>query len=110
MEARSVQRYVRLAPRKVRVVADLIRGKSVGGALEVLRLTTKRGALVVKKALDSAVANARQKGEVDVDSLFVTRIFVDAGPTLRRFRPRAQGRATRVNKRTSHLTVEVAEL
>jgi large subunit ribosomal protein L22 len=89
MEARSIQRYVRLAPRKVRVVADLIRGKSVGGALEVLRLTTKRGALVVKKALDSAVANARQKGEVDVDSLFVTRIFVDAGPTLRRFRPRA---------------------
>lgn len=110
MEARSIQRFVRIAPRKMRIVADLVRGKPVSHALEALALTTKSAALVVRKALSSAVANAQHKGEVDIDSLIVARIFVDEGPTLRRFKPRAMGRATRINKRTSHLTVEVAAL
>jgi large subunit ribosomal protein L22 len=110
MEAKSIQRHVRIAPRKMRVVANLIRNKPVTTALEALSLTPKKAALVVKKALSSAVANVQQKGEVDIDALVVTRIFVDEGPTMRRFKPRAMGRATRINKRTSHLTVEVAEL
>lgn len=109
MEARSVQRYVRIAPRKMRVVADLVRNKPVALALDALELSTKRAAFIVRKALTSAIANAKMKGEIDLESLFVSRIFVDEGPTLRRFKPRAMGRATRINKRTSHLTVEVSE-
>ena len=109
MEAKSIQKYVRITPRKMRVVAKLVRGKAVGDALTILQFTKRKAAAVIKKALDSAVANARQLGEVDVDSLFVHKIFVDEGPTLRRYKPRAMGRATRINKRTSHLTVEVAE-
>ncbi len=110
MEARAVQKYVRIAPRKVRIVSNLIRGMPVNEALEVLRFTPKRAALVVRKVLDTAVANARQKGEVDLDDLHVVKIFVDEGPIMRRFKPRAMGRATRINKRTSHLTLEVAAL
>ena len=109
MEARSIQKYVRIAPRKMRVVAKLIRGMPVGDALITLQFNRRQAAVVIRKALDSAVANAQQRGEVDVDTLVVHRIFVDEGPTLRRFKPRAMGRATRINKRTSHLTVEVAE-
>lgn len=109
MEARALQKHVRIAPRKVRVVADLIRGKAVSEALETLTFTPKKAALVVRKALESAVANAQQAGEVDIDSLIVSRIQVDEGPTMRRFKPRAHGRATRIDKRTSHVLVEVGE-
>lgn len=109
MEARATTKYIRIAPRKVRVVADLIRGKSVGEALKILDFTLKRATLPVRKALNSAVANAKQAGEVDMDALYVKTIMVDEGPTLRRFTPRAMGRATRIDKRTSHLRVEIAE-
>ena len=109
MEARALQRHARIAPRKVRIVADLVRGKNVGDALATLQFTTKRGAGIVKKVLESAVANAKQAGEVDVDALFVRKITVDEGPTARRFKPRAMGRATRIDRKTSHVLIEVAE-
>jgi large subunit ribosomal protein L22 len=97
---------LRIAPRKVRVVADLVRGQSVGSALNVLKFTPKSAAKPLAKLLASAVANAKQKDEaVDADGLVVHSITVDQGPTLRRFMPRAMGRATRINKKTSHVQV-----
>lgn len=100
-------RYLRIAPRKVRTVADLVRGQSVGKALAILRFTPKAASKPVEKLLRSAIANAEDlsKGQVDVDRLFVETIYVDQGPSMRRFMPRAMGRATRVNKKTSHVTV-----
>ncbi|HWV37649.1 MAG TPA: 50S ribosomal protein L22 [Vulgatibacter sp.] len=105
-------RHLRLAPRKVRAVCDVIRGQQVERALATLQFTPKAAAAPVAKLIRSAIANAEQKseGRIDVDRLFVKRIMVDEGPTLRRFRPRAQGRATRINKKTSHVTVELAEM
>ena len=101
-------RYVRISPQKVRLVADLVRGRDVEDALKVLKFTRKRSAPMVGKLIQSAVANATEKDpSVDADDLFVKTIYVDGGPTLRRFLPRAQGRATRVLKRTSHITVEL---
>ena len=95
------------APRKVRMVADLVRGKDVDDALTLLQFTPKKAAPVLAKLIESAVYNVEESGELDwdVDDLFVSEIFVDEGPTMRRFRPRAMGRATRINKRTSHITV-----
>jgi large subunit ribosomal protein L22 len=101
-------RYVRISPQKVRLVADLVRGRDVEDALKVLKFTHKRSAPMVGKLIQSAVANATEKDpSVDADALFVKTIYVDGGPTLRRFLPRAQGRATRLLKRTSHITVEL---
>lgn len=101
-------RYARISPQKVRLVADLIRGKDVDEALKILKFTRKRSAPMVGKLIQSAVANATDKDDtVDADGLFVKTIFVDGGPTLRRYLPRAQGRATRLLKRTSHITVEL---
>jgi large subunit ribosomal protein L22 len=101
-------RYVRIAPRKIRLVADLVRGKSVDEALRMLTYTRKSSAPVVGKLIRSALASAEQNAPtVDVDTLFVQNIHVDGGPALRRFTPRAQGRATRVMKHTSHITVEL---
>ena len=97
-----------IAPRKVRVVVDLIRGKPVAEALDILKFTVKLGAEPVRKLLDSAVANVRQDGETDVDALFVKSVYVDQARTLRRFTPRAQGRATKILKKTSHVTLEVS--
>ena len=102
-------RFLRIAPRKVRLVADLVRGKNVQEALTLLQFTLKRASLPVAKLLMSAVANATEGGEVDVDTLYIKHIQVDEGPTMRRFRPRAYGRATRINKRTSHVRVELDE-
>lgn len=98
---------VRIAPRKVRLVTDLIRGKSVDEALNILQFTQKRAAPVVSKLIESALHNieASEKLSWDVDDLHVSEVFVNEGPTLRRFKPRAQGRATRINKRTSNITV-----
>ena len=109
MQAQCHLRYQRVAPRKVRVVADLIRGKSVDDAVNILMFTNRRAAEVLKKALVSAIANAedRSRGSVDTDSLVVREVTVDQGPTLKRWRPRAMGRATRINKRTSHIRVTV---
>ena len=99
--------YVRIAPRKLRVIADLVRGQQVDRAINSLRFLNKSGAREFFKLLVSAVANAEDKGDVDVDDLVVRRVMVDQGPTLRRWRPRAHGRATRVQKKTSHVFVEV---
>lgn len=109
MEAKAVARYVRIAPRKVRLVVDLIRGKKVGEAFAILKHTPKAASPVVEKVLKSAIANADHNYNMDVDNLVISQIYVDQGPTLKRFRPRAQGRASRIHKRTSHITVVVSE-
>lgn len=109
MQAKAVARTVRIAPRKVRLVLDLVRGKEVGEAVALLKLTNKRAADVVEKLIQSAVANAEHNYDMDVDSLVVSEIYANEGPTLKRFRPRAQGRATAINKRTSHITVVLTE-
>ena len=97
MEAVARARYIRIAPRKARLVADLIRGKSAEKATQLLTYTQKSAAPIIKKVLLSAIANAENKGDIDVDTLYVKTIFVDQGPTQKRFRPRAMGRATRKN-------------
>lgn len=109
MEAKAIARQVRIAPRKVRLVVDLIRGKQVGEAIAILAHTPKAASPVIEKVLKSAIANAEHNYEMDPNSLVVTQVFVDEGPTLKRFRPRAMGRASRINKRTSHITVVVSE-
>lgn len=109
MEAKAVARSVRIAPRKVRLVVDLIRGKKVGEAISILKHTPKAASSVVEKVLMSAIANADHNNNMDVDNLVVSKVFVDQGATLKRFRPRAQGRASRIHKRTSHITVVVTE-
>ncbi|WP_048601060.1 50S ribosomal protein L22 [Rubeoparvulum massiliense] len=109
MEAKAVVRYVRIAPRKVRLVVDLIRGKQVGEALAILRHTPKVASPVVEKLLNSAIANAEHNYEMNVDQLVVSKVFVDEGPTMKRFRPRAMGRASRINKRTSHITLVLSD-
>jgi large subunit ribosomal protein L22 len=109
MEARAKTKYVRIAPRKARLVADLIRGRNVGEALSVLDFTPKKAARILAKTLRSAVANAENSGGVDVDRLYVKTAYVDEGPTQKRTLPRAQGRATRIFKRSSHMTVVVGE-
>lgn len=105
---RASVKNVRIAPRKVRLVVDLIRGKNVGQALGILDSTHKRSSAIVKTLLKSAIANAEQGNEdLDVDELTVKRAFVDAGPTLKRWRPRAMGRATPIRKRSSRITLAV---
>lgn len=109
MEARATTRYVRVTAQKMRLVADLVRGCRVEKALGILEFTPKRGASIVAKALKSAVANAEHTTRVDVDALYVKRIWVDEGPTQKRFMPRAHGRGTPIFKRSSHVTVVVGE-
>jgi len=109
MEVTARARYVRVSPRKARLVTDLVRGKKVGEALNVLAFTQKAFAKTLTKLINSAVANAQQNKQTDVDTLMVKRISVDGGPTLKRFMPRAQGRATMIRKRTSHITVVLDE-
>lgn len=109
MESKAIAKQVRIAPRKVRLVVDLIRGKQVGEAIAILNHTHKAASPVVEKVLKSAVANAEHNYEMDPNNLVISKAYVDEGPTLKRFRPRAQGRASRINKRTSHITVVVSE-
>ena len=109
MQAKAVARTVRIAPRKVRLVVDLIRGKQVGEAVAILNLTPKAASPVVEKVLKSAIANAEHNYDMDSNNLVVTEAYVNEGPTLKRFRPRAQGRASQILKRTSHITVVVSE-
>ena len=106
---RAQVRYVRVSAYKAREVLDLIRGKHVQEADEILQFTTRDVAQDIRKVLASAVANAVHNDEQDADELFVLACFADEGPTLRRFRPRARGRATRIRKRTCHITIVVAE-
>jgi large subunit ribosomal protein L22 len=109
MEVRSVSRFLRISPHKARLVADLVRGKAVDDALTILKFTPKKSARMVNKTLRSAVASAKDTNLLDVDNLFVKTILVDEGPRLKRWRPRAMGRATRIIKRTSHITLVLAE-
>jgi large subunit ribosomal protein L22 len=110
MESRAVLRHTRVSPRKTRLVADQVRGKPIAEALTILRLMPNKRSNMVAKVLNSAVANAMQSGMVDVDNLYVKTIQVDEGVRLKRFMPRAQGRATRILKRTSHIAVVLDEL
>jgi len=105
MESSAVAGYVRISPQKARLVMDQIRGKRVEDALNMLKFAPQKGAGLLLKLINSAVANAQQSDDVDVDTLFIKRIFADEGPMLKRIRPRASGRATGILKRTSHLTV-----
>ena len=109
MQAKAVARTVRIAPRKVRLVVDLIRGKQIGEAVAILQHTPKASSIVVEKLLKSAAANAEHNYEMNLDNLIVSEVFVDEGPTLKRFRPRAMGRASAINKRTSHITLVVSD-
>ncbi len=109
MEARATLRYLRIAPRKARLVADLVRGKSVEDALRTLRFTARAASAPLKKLVESAVANAENNHGLDIDTLLVQEIRVDEGPTLKRYRPRAHGRAFPIHKKTSHVSVVLAE-
>jgi len=109
MEVAAKLRYSRISPQKARLVADQIRGLPVARALELLEFSPKKAASIIKKVLDSAIANAEHNEGADIDELRVARVFVDEGPVLKRIMPRAKGRANRILKRTSHITVTVAE-
>ena len=110
METRAVAKYVRISPHKVRLVTRVLVGKKVADTLGILKFTPKRAAKVVEKTIKSAVANAEQHPDVDVDNLYVKQIYADPGPILKRIRPRAVGRAYRIRKRTSHIVVILDEL
>ena len=109
METAAVLRGVRLSPQKGRLVADQIRGLPVDKALDVLKFSPKRGAQIIKKVLESAIANAEHNDGADIDELYVSAVMVDDGPTMKRMSPRAKGRGNRILKRTSHITVVVDE-
>lgn len=109
MEAKAVEKFIRISPRKLRYVADVIRAKRVDDAVDLLTFTTKKAALIIMKAVQSAAANATENHKMNEDDLVVEKIFINEGPILKRFRPRARGRATKIRKRTSHLTVIVSD-
>ncbi|WP_010279605.1 50S ribosomal protein L22 [Paenibacillus senegalensis] len=109
MQATASARFIRIAPRKVQLVVDLIRGKEVGEAIAILRHTPKAASPVVEKILNAAIANAEHNHSLDPEKLVISQAYVNQGPTMKRFRPRAMGRASRINKRTSHITLVVSE-
>jgi large subunit ribosomal protein L22 len=109
MEARAVGKYIRISPQKARLVADVVRGMNVDQAITTLKFMPKKGAKILRQVVESAVANATQDDQVDVDNLYIKKITVDGGPSLKRIRPRAMGRATRIIKRSSHITVILDE-
>lgn len=109
MEVAAKLRGAGLSAQKARLVADQIRGKSVEQALDILAFSPKKGAEIIKKVLESAIANAEHNEGADVDELKVSTIYVDEGLTMKRIRPRAKGRADRISKRTCHITVKVAD-
>ena len=109
MEVKAIARYIRVSPRKIRLLMREIRGKKVEESLNLLAFAPQRGAPILRKLINSAIANAKQYPDTDVDNLFIKHLFADEGPTLKRFRPRAMGRAARIRKRTSHLTVILDE-
>ncbi len=109
MEARAQLKYARIAPRKVQIVCDLIRGKDTKTAMAILMQTPKAASEIMIKLLKSACANAENNHEMDPDNLYVSETFANPGPILKRIQPRAQGRAFRINKRTSHITIVVKE-
>jgi large subunit ribosomal protein L22 len=110
MEAKAVGKYIRISPQKARLVADVVRGMGVDKAITTLKFMPKKGAGILRKVIESAVANATQNDQIDVDNLYIKRIFIDGGPSLKRISPRAMGRATGIIKRTSHITVVLDEV
>ena len=109
MESRAKLSHARLSPQKTRLVVDMVRGKAVQEAINILKFSPQKAAAIVSTLVTSAVANAEQKGVSDLDRLFIKEIMVDQGPVLKRFLPRAQGRATKIRKPTSHILVVLAE-
>ena len=109
MEAKAVLKGTRISPQKARLIADMVRGENAASAINNLRFMPKKAARIIRKLLESAVANASQNEAIDVDTLYVKTIFVDGGAMLKRIRPRAMGRASRILKRTSHITVVLDE-
>ena len=109
MESKAVGKYIRISPQKARLVADVVRGMGVDKALTTLRFMPKKGAGILRKVIESAVANATQDEHIDVDNLYIKKIFIDGGPSLKRISPRAMGRATGIIKRSSHITVVIDE-
>ena len=109
MEAKAIARHIRTAPRKIRVVIELIRGKNIGDAYAILKHTPKIGSEVLLKVLESAIANAEHNYDMNSDKLYVAAAFVDQGPTLKRIHPRSRGQAFKILKRSSHVTVVVKE-
>lgn len=110
MKVRAQAKYIRQSPYKVRLVLDAVRGLPVGEAATILAHANRRAAEPIAKVLHSAVANAEHNHSLDADDLFVAEAFADEGPTLKRFKPRARGRANRIRKRTSHITIVVSEI
>ena len=106
-EVSAVLKGVRLSPQKARLVADMIRGKKVDNAIDLLTFSPKKGADIIKKVLESAMANAEHNNSADIDELIIKTIYVDKGATLKRIRPRAKGRAGKIQKQTSHITLTV---
>ena len=109
VQTQAVLKFVRLSPLKARLVADMVRGHKVDQALNILKCSNQRAAGIIKKVLDSAIANAENNNGADVDELKVSEILVDEGPVMKRMRPRAKGRGDRILKRTSHVTVRVSD-
>ena len=109
MEAKAIAKYVRISPRKSRHVIDLVRGKSVSDALAILKFTPNKAAKPIAKVVKSAAANAEHNYEMDKDRLYIAEAFIDQGPIIKRYKPRAQGRADVMKRRTSHITVVVKE-
>lgn len=109
MKVKAVAKYMRISPQKVRMLADAIKGKPVESAINTIRFMPQKGAGIVEKVLRSAVANADQQPDVDIDTLVVENLIVDRGPMLKRFRARARGRGSRILKPTSHITVILTE-
>ncbi|ULQ47335.1 50S ribosomal protein L22 [Flagellatimonas centrodinii] len=109
MNTQAVLKFVRMSPQKARLVADMVRGKKVDDAINTLKFSNQRAASVIRKVLESAIANAENNFGADVDELKVREIFVDKGPVMKRIMPRAKGRADRITKPTSHITIRVSD-
>ena len=109
MEVQAISRNIRISPRKVRIVANLVRGKKAGEAISILHNTPKVASKIIEKCLRSAMANAENNNNMNIDSLYISTIFVDAGPIMKRVHPRSRGQAFGIMKRTSTLTVKVSE-
>ncbi len=109
MEARAIAKYIRMSPRKLKPVADLVRGKSLSEALNILKFTPGKGSQIIEKVVHSAAANAENNHDMNVDSLYVSEIIINQGPTMKRWRAGAQGRAMPILKRSSHVNVALKE-
>ena len=108
-EAKAIVKYARISPRKVKIVADLIRGKDIDEALAIVKFTPKASSTIIEKLLKSAIANAENNHDMKHENLYISEIYANQGPTLKRIRPAAKGSAVRIRKRTSHITIVLME-